>query len=187
MKVVLLGNAGAGKTTLARALMGADEIPCLALDEVAFLDGAVRRPLVESIAAVREFIGRYDHWILEGCYSDIIEPILGDCEALVFLNPGVATCIQHCRERPWEPEKFASPSEQLANLDNLIAWVSEYEVRPDEYGLQRHRRLFDTFRGRKFELRSVLPDAAQGGGSYGGYARRRLSASEAAILRHEAA
>lgn len=79
----------------------------------------------------------------------------------MFLNPGVSACIEHCRQRPWEPEKFASESEQEKNLENLIAWVSEYEDRSDEYGLKEHRRLFDSFSGRRFEITSAVPDATQ--------------------------
>lgn len=156
-----MGNAGAGKTTLSRALMNDREIPLLSLDEIAFSAGAQRLPLAESVSAVQNFIGRNDNWIIEGCYADIIEPILTHCETLVFLNPGVKTCIEHCKKRPWEPEKFASAAEQKQNLDNLINWVSEYETRSDEYGLYQHRRLFDSFAGRKLEFTDVVPDAAQ--------------------------
>jgi len=87
------------------------------------------------------FISVNQRWIIEGCYSDIIEPILAECEELIFLNPGVDVCIAHCRARPWEPEKFGSKEEQDENLDNLIEWVSAYEIRSDEYGLHRHRAL----------------------------------------------
>ena len=68
---------------------------------------------------------------------------------------------EHCRRRPWEPEKFATESEQAQYLENLLLWVSEYETREDEYGLKQHRRLFDSFSGRKFEFTSVVPNAAQ--------------------------
>lgn len=161
MKVVLMGNAGAGKTTMARALMGDAHVPRLSLDEVAFAEGAERRPLAESIRDALEFIGSNESWIVEGCYADIIEPLLEHCETLVFLNPGVSTCIEHCRRRPWEPGKFASESEQAQNLKNLIAWVSQYETRSDEYGLKEHRRIFDSFPGRKPEITSAVPDAAR--------------------------
>ncbi|MDA3873003.1 MAG: hypothetical protein PF795_03480 [Kiritimatiellae bacterium] len=38
-------------------------------------------------------------------------------------------------------------------MDNLITWVAAYEIREDEYGLKRHRALFDTFTGKKREYR----------------------------------
>jgi hypothetical protein len=42
-------------------------------------------------------------------------------------------------------------------LDKLIQWVKDYENRDDEFGLKRHRQLFDNFRGRKREYTSVGP------------------------------
>ena len=161
MKILILGNAGAGKTTLAAQLMRQAPIARLSLDEVAFADGAQRRPLADSVADALGFIGRQPQWIVEGCYADIIEPLLAHCDALLFLNPGVATCIAHCRQRPWEPEKFATPQEQDAQLATLLAWVAAYDTRTDEYGLHQHRRVYDGFSGRKRELRRPPADAAR--------------------------
>lgn len=124
----------------------------LSLDEVAFQGGVERRPLEDSIADVIRFIAENDHWIIEGCYADIIEPIMDHCDELIFLNPGVETCIAHCRIRPWEPEKFSSAEGQNENLENLIEWVRSYETRSDEYGVRRHRALYKSFRGAKREL-----------------------------------
>ncbi len=164
MKVILLGNAGAGKSTLARRLMAHTPVARLSLGGVAFASGGTdRRPLGDSVADVERFIATHAHWIIEGCYADIIEPVLPHCDELVFLNPGVDVCIAHCRARPWEPDKFPTPQAQDANLASLINWVRSYETRVDEYGLARHRHLFDCFSGRKRELRepgeydTVLP------------------------------
>lgn len=152
MKVILLGNAGAGKSTLARKLLTKQPAARLSLDEVAFQAGTQRRPLQESIDEVKRFIANHESWIIEGCYADIIEPILAECEELIFLNPGVEACVAHCRTRPWEPEKFGTPQEQDENLENLIAWVRSYETRTDQYGLRRHRALFESFHGEKYEF-----------------------------------
>ncbi|PYC22601.1 shikimate kinase [Aquipseudomonas alcaligenes] len=152
MKVILLGNAGAGKSTLAHHLQVHSPAARLSLDQVAFLEGAQRRSLEDSIAEVREFIAAHSSWIIEGCYADIIAAVVNECEALIFLNPGIDTCIAHCRARPWEPEKFSTRQEQDANLDNLIAWVRTYATRDDEYGLRRHQALYQSFAGKKREL-----------------------------------
>ncbi len=109
MRIVLLGNAGAGKSTLAGKLTTRHPAARLSLDQVAFRSGSERRPLQESLAEVERWIAGHEHWILEGCYADILEPVLEHAEELLFLNPGVEVCVAHCRSRPWEPEKFASP------------------------------------------------------------------------------
>ncbi len=152
MKTILLGNAGAGKSSLARQLLTQEPAACLSLDDVAFQTGtAERRPLADSIAAARHFIAEHDSWIIEGCYADIIEALLPDCDELIFLNPGVASCVAHCRARPWEPDKFSSPAAQDAGLEFLLEWVRSYTTRDDEYGFARHRALFDGFAGSKRE------------------------------------
>ena len=79
MKAILLGNAGAGKSTLSKKLIAKQPAVLLSLDEVAFQGGAERRPLQDSIADVKRFIANNESWIIEGCYSDIIEPVLADC------------------------------------------------------------------------------------------------------------
>lgn len=169
MRIILLGNAGAGKSTLARRLLTQQDAARLSLDEVAFQGGVERRPIEDSVADVMRFVADNEHWIIEGCYADIIEPIMDQCEELIFLNPGVETCIAHCRARPWEPEKFSSAKEQDENLKNLIEWVRSYETRSDEYGLRRHRALYESFRGAKRELtdpsqyhNSLQPTLARG-------------------------
>ncbi|MGB5833682.1 MAG: hypothetical protein WBG92_17050, partial [Thiohalocapsa sp.] len=147
----LLGNAGAGKSTMARHLIGNQDIPSLSLDEIAWTEGTQRRPLEESLEKLAQFLDENDQWVIEGCYSDLVEAALPRCTELRFLNPGIDVCVAHCRRRPWEPAKFPSPDEQRATLDDLVRWVRRYETREDEYGLRRHRRIFETFGGRKKE------------------------------------
>jgi adenylate kinase family enzyme len=156
IKLILLGNAGAGKSTMARRVIGDRSIPRLSLDEIAWDAGPKRKPLPGSVRMLHEFIRRNDEWIIEGCYGDLIEAALLYCTELRFLNPGIDVCVAHCNRRPWEPEKFSSPEDQKAMLDHLIEWVKQYETRDDEYGLKRHRRIFDGFTGTKHEYTSVL-------------------------------
>jgi adenylate kinase family enzyme len=158
MRLVLLGNAGAGKSTMANQITDGGKIPRLSLDTIAWDEGfpcPKRKPLDASLRKLNDFIRASDQWIVEGCYSDLIEAALPHCTELRFLNPGVEVCVAHCHRRPWEPEKFSSPEEQNAMLDKLIQWVKDYENREDEFGLKRHRQLFGNFRGRKREYTSV--------------------------------
>ena len=152
MNTIILGNSGSGKSTLAQSLSSESSVACLPLDDVAFVAGAERRPIADSVAAVADFIRAHKTWVIEGCYADIITPVLPQCERLVFLNPGTDTCIAHCHARPWEPDKFATSALQDEHLQALLDWVRLYDSRTDEYGLAAHRLLFDAHQGNKLEL-----------------------------------
>ena len=149
--MILMGNAGAGKSTMARLMADNGRIPLLSLDEIAWNDGIQRIPFDESVQLLHEFIATNDEWIIEGCYGDLIEAAIPACTELRFLNPAVETCVANCQSRPFEPEKWASPKEQQAHLAQLIEWVRTYESRNDEFGLARHRRIFDSHQGVKRE------------------------------------
>ncbi|MDH4248837.1 MAG: shikimate kinase [Deltaproteobacteria bacterium] len=154
-RIVLFGNAGAGKSTLARVLVEREELAHLDLDPLAWLPESPprRRPLEASLAEIQRFTSREPRWVIEGCYADLLAPLLPSADALRFLNPGVETCVAHCRSRPWEPHKYPSQAEQDANLDMLVAWVRGYETRGGPLSLRAHRALFDAFQGDKLELR----------------------------------
>lgn len=156
MRLVLLGNAGAGKSTMARRIIGDKQIPRLSLDEIAWNPGAHRKPLDQSRELLNDFLDTNDQWVIEGCYSDLVKAALPHGTELRFLNPGVETCVAHCHRRPWEPEKFSSAEEQDAMLKQLVLWVRQYEIRDDEYGLKRHRKIFEQFTGPKREFTSVI-------------------------------
>lgn len=161
LKICILGNAGAGKTTLAKQLVRDSDVLNLSLDDVAFEAGAMRRPLSDSVERALRIIGPRESWVVEGCYADIMAALLVRCDVLVLLNPGVSQCVEHCRSRPWEPDKFESPAQQEKQLASLIDWVGQYETRDDEYGLGAHRRLLESFEGRKFEVAKVTPDVVR--------------------------
>ncbi len=155
MRILLLGNAGSGKTTMARRLMDCHSLAYLSLDEIAWAEGIVRRPIAESLQCLQKFMDHHAAWIIEGCYGELMEFALPYCTELRFLNPGVDVCVEHCRCRAWEPSKFQDEAEQRASLTSLIAWVREYETRDDEFGLKWHRRLFQRFSGVKKEYTSL--------------------------------
>lgn len=154
-RIAIFGNSGSGKSTLARQLAERFGLKHLDLDGFAWTPDIQRQPLDESIAAIRAALAGHDGWVVEGCYADLIEPLLPACTRVVFLNPGVERCIANCRARPWEPEKYATPEEQDARLDFLLGWVRDYETRTDEFSLRSHRALFEGFTGEKDEIREM--------------------------------
>ena len=153
MRVLVFGNSGSGKSTFAAHLSQEHGLPHLDLDSIVWEPGQIatqRKP--EAVAAsLAAFLAENAKWVIEGCYGELVEAASSHCTELVFLNPGLPTCLEHNRMRPWEPHKYASKEAQDAMLDNLQTWVAGYYERQDHWSYHAHRRVFDTFAGRKSE------------------------------------
>jgi len=156
-RVLVFGNSGSGKTTYARKLVARRALSHLDLDILAWQPTTppVRRPLAESEAEIKAFTGSHSEWVIEGSYADLLALVLPIATKVYFLNPGKDSCLENCKQRPWEPNKYDSKDAQDAALEFLLGWVGDYESRGDEFSLSAHRRLFDDFEGKKFELSSM--------------------------------
>lgn len=155
-RIIIFGNSGSGKSTLAKQLSNQYKLAHLDLDTLAWLDTnpPSRRPIDNSHEAMKQFLAANTRWVIEGCYTDLIELVINQSEEIIFLNPGADVCIENCTKRPWEPHKYSSPEAQNKNLAMLISWIKDYETRTDEFSLSSHRRLFATFEGKKIEYTS---------------------------------
>lgn len=152
-RIVIYGNAGSGKTTMARAVAREFGLAHLSLDDIAWAKEMIRKPLAESISELKAFIAANPDWVIDGCYGELIEAALPDASELRFLNPGIEVCVQNCRNRPWDPAYCESPEAQARYLEPLIEFVRQYETRQDEFSLERHRAIFEVFAGPKQEYR----------------------------------
>ena len=154
MRIAIVGNSGSGKSTLAHQLAEIHSLPILDLDTVAWEPGrvAVPRSPANATAELNAFLNTHDRWVVEGCYGNLTRVALERSPVLLLLELGVAACLANCRNRPWEPHKYATREEQDKRLEHLLAWVEEYYTRTDSLSLADHRALFDAYGGRKVLL-----------------------------------
>jgi adenylate kinase family enzyme len=157
MRLLIIGNSGSGKTTLARALAARLNSPRLELDEIVWEAGSIAEPRPQEavLADLDAFLRRQPRWILEGCYGELASRAAPRADALVFLDPGLETCLANNRARPWEPEKYDRAEDQAAMLPALLDWVREYYERGDQSSWSAHHAIFESFAGRKLALHSL--------------------------------
>lgn len=155
-KVLIFGNSGSGKSTLAMDYTAKYGLSHLDLDILAWQDTnpPTRILLKNSVAKINQFLEENQNWVIEGCYSDLLSLVIKKANKVIFLNPGVETCITNCRNRPWEPHKYKSKGEQNRNLNTLLSWIKQYPIRNDEFSLAAHQKLFHEFVGKKVEYKS---------------------------------
>jgi len=152
-KIVIFGNSGSGKTTLAKEYTKKYAVAHLDLDILAWQDTnpPARAPLSESSSKINHFISNNENWVIEGCYADLLSFAVEHASNLIFLNPSIETCIANCNNRPWEPHKYKTEALQKHNLTILLEWIKQYPIREDEFSLQSHQAIFDSFTGSKVE------------------------------------
>jgi adenylate kinase family enzyme len=85
-KVAVVGNAGAGKTTLTQSLAQIHGLPITHVDTIQFLAGMKIRPHAESIAQLNA-IQAQEKWIIDGYGPlDIIEKRFQAADRVVFID-----------------------------------------------------------------------------------------------------
>ncbi len=150
-RILVFGNSGSGKSTVAARLASTSGMAHLDLDSLAWLatQPPQRMPLTESLRAIDDFTAANESWVVEGCYTDLLQALAAEATEILFMNLSIEQCQQNARRRPWEPHKYESREVQDANLEMLLAWIAEYESRDDVFSLAAHTKFYEDFPGTK--------------------------------------
>ena len=150
-RVIIFGNSGSGKSTLAKRLTKQYGCAHLDLDTIAWLATTPpqRQSLDVSQRQIDDFVKENESWVIEGCYADLLELVAASATKAIFLNLPVSQCIENAKNRPFEPHKYESKAAQDANLEMLIDWIAQYDVRNDTFSKQAHQKLYAEFTGEK--------------------------------------
>lgn len=85
-RLTIIGNAGAGKTTLSRILAARHDLPLTHVDSIQFTAGMNIRAHAESIAILSE-IQNQDEWLIDGYGPlDILEKRLELADQIIFID-----------------------------------------------------------------------------------------------------
>jgi len=150
VRIVIIGNAGAGKTTLARRLAREHGLERLALDDLVW--SAERRRLMRDPSRVRQELRTFaerPRWVIEGVYTAHLQSILHRATRLIWLDVDPTLCARRVRSRGLPQEGWRDDAEKAARLDYVERWAREYGERDGSDGRAGHRRMFEGFGGEK--------------------------------------
>lgn len=150
-KLLIFGNSGSGKSSLAKNISETEDIPHFDLDTVAWLDSdpPQRMPLDCSFRELQAFTVENESWVIEGCYTDLLELLSPQANEIIFLNLPAELCIENAKNRPWEPHKYDSKKAQDEKLSMLLLWIAQYNNRHDTFSLTSHLSFYENFKGTK--------------------------------------
>lgn len=166
-KIIIFGNSGSGKSTLAKKLSAENKLVHLDLDTLAWLPTSPprRKSITDSAKDIAIFTQKHDNWVIEGCYSDLLELLIIDSELdaientgtfraneIFFLDLPIEVCIKNAGQRPWEPHKYPSKQAQDQNLEMLTNWIKDYDTRTDSFSKKAHQTLYESFEGKKTRI-----------------------------------
>ena len=156
--ILIFGNSGSGKSTLAKSLCKSKGLAHLDLDSLAWeaTTPPERKKLNASQKEIINFIQRNDSWVIEGCYTDLLELVESYSSEIIFMNLPIEECISNAKSRPWEPHKYESKQAQDKNLDMLIDWISLYKERDDTFSMLAHQNFYDNYSGKKQIINSNI-------------------------------
>jgi len=158
-KTLIFGNSGSGKSTLAKKMAKEKNLAHLDLDTLAWQPTSPpeRMAIAASLTLINAFTHANKSWVIEGCYTDLLELLNSKNEAsmansatdIIFLDLPISQCITNAKNRPWEPHKYSSKQAQDDNLDMLITWIKDYDARVDTFSKHAHQKFYENFQGIK--------------------------------------
>jgi adenylate kinase family enzyme len=131
-RILILGSAGAGKTTFAVRLGQLLGLPVIHLDSEYWRPGWQHTPAEEWPARVDDLVGR-DEWVMDGNYGGTLERRLARAHATVFLDVHRLTCLRRVILRSWRYWGKPCPGLPSGCPERLewrfLLWVWNFERR----------------------------------------------------------
>ena len=143
----MVGNSGAGKSTVGRALADALGVPFVELDSIYHQPGWRELPADEFVARTRELAAQ-DGWVIDGNYSLVREPVVWPrADTVVWLDLPRHRVMRQVtwrsvRRVALRQELWNGNRERVRNLvgfwkpeESMIAWAwTRHGVYRERYG-----------------------------------------------------
>lgn len=144
-RIVIVGNAGSGKSYLAQRLGAIHGIPVLDLDDLFWLrpgDYTTKRPK-DQLASLVQSEQRKDAWVVEGVYGELVEPFLRTAQQLLWLDLPWSSCLDRLKARHDRRGALVDGH----SFEMLLSYAAAYWRRQDGRSHAGHGQLFEGFSG----------------------------------------
>ena len=147
-RILIIGNSGAGKSSLAGKLADLLKMPAIDLDRLHWEDDRYGRKRAEGEAReLAKAAATPPDWIIEGVYGWLAEAVIPRTTDLVWLDLPWAVCRAGLLARK------ASRGQSTPDSLRLLDWAEAYWERQTPSSFAGHARIFENFMGSKFRLR----------------------------------
>jgi hypothetical protein len=147
MRLVIVGNSGAGKSRLAESVGAALHLPTHDLDLYHWEENGRKRDEIEAKALIAE-VAANTMWIIEGVYGWLAEIALTRAMALVWLDLPWIECREGLLQRGLRHGMT------LGDQEALLAWAGAYWARTTPSSFAGHAQLYNAFGGDKVRLQT---------------------------------
>src|SRR3954467_2495947 len=128
-RIVILGRAAAGKSTLARQLNEMTGLPTIELDKLFWQSGLAPTPPAEWAASQKQ-LAQEESWILDGDLGahDVVEVRLRAADTVILLDFGLLRCTWRALRRARERADFWHwlLTYRRDSVPNLKAMIARY-------------------------------------------------------------
>jgi len=108
-KIAIIGNPGAGKSTLARQLSVLSGIPVFHLDAIFWKPGWQSISREELIRKTTQILEEQNSWIIDGNYGATMNVRLQQADTIIFLHYKTTTCLYSIIKRRIQYHKQTRP------------------------------------------------------------------------------
>jgi adenylate kinase family enzyme len=139
VRVLVLGTAGAGKTTFAQAISQQFGVPCVELDSLYWGPNwtPCNRELFRSI--VEEILNTTTSWVIDGNYRSVRPSVAANADLVVWLDYALPVCLWHLVRRT--VVRFARQDELWNGNRESLRLLIRDRLGFFRWAIREHRRL----------------------------------------------